>query len=173
MQLTNPSTISSTASTVPRVQLSNPLRFEAVVGVRPYVGVDFLIGQIYMLPYSRRRSNNTLVFFDNNTMALLLKGLRSGLGQSAVNDAVVSYTIVDAAGAAIPGYSEPLPLNYWQGSDGDYVAIIDDEIDVNRNEQYTIILTVDAQDGSHAEWSQPLLIDSRSSSDEPELVYKP
>lgn len=70
-----------------------------------------------------------------------------GISGSYLNDANVTATILDAAGVEVAGQNWPLQMPYVAGSYGTYRGVVEDDLEVNENTDYTakvvVIVTID------------------------------
>ncbi len=99
--------------------------------------------------------------------------LRLGLRDLPVNNAIVAAEITDADGLPVTGVTQPIELNYIEGSAGNYSAIIDDAIELDKAQVYTITVKAESTEGNKAEWTQPLKVVDRTITDERKLSYVP
>jgi hypothetical protein len=67
--------------------------------------------------------------FVGNTNVLDLLGLKDALTNAYLNSATVTVTVKDASGVAVPGESWPVTMAYVAGSNGNYRAIIEDDVE--------------------------------------------
>ena len=69
-----------------------------------------------------------------------------------INTATVEATIIDSAGNEVEGQTWPLSLSYVEDSDGKYEGILDNTIELQSGENYTLIVdTVDGDSVGHWE----------------------
>lgn len=88
--------------------------------------------------------------FIDNDMRLTLDELRDPDG-AYINTATVTVTLLDFSGEEVDGETWPVSLDYVADSDGKYQGILDDAIELENGEIYT--LAVDAVDGdSKGHW---------------------
>lgn len=89
------------------------------------------------------------IYIDND-MRLTLDELRDPDG-AYINTATVTVTLLDSAGEEVAGETWPISLSYVAESDGKYQGILDDAIELQNGENYT--LAVDVVDGeSKGHW---------------------
>lgn len=82
--------------------------------------------------------------FVANTNLLELSGLQDAIDDSYINDATVTATLKDSAGADVGGITWPLTLAYVDGSDGDYRAVLVAALELANRGHYTAVIEVDA-----------------------------
>jgi hypothetical protein len=85
-----------------------------------------------------------MVAFVGNTNLLEIRGLKSAVEGTFINDATVSVTVKDASGAAITGQTWPTAMIYVAASQGDYRAVIEDDAALTARQTYTAEITVNA-----------------------------
>lgn len=84
-----------------------------------------------------------------NTNTLFLEGLHEAdrtSDEDFVTDAEVSATLLDADGEEIAGQTWPVTLDYVADSEGDYTASLSADLDVDEDDEGTIV--VDFTSGS-------------------------
>lgn len=82
--------------------------------------------------------------FVANTNNLHLIGLKSASDGDFINDATVTVTIKDSAGATVSGQSWPVSMNYVSASDGDYLGVIPHTTQLLSGRNYTAEIEVNA-----------------------------
>lgn len=87
------------------------------------------------------RSNN-LVYLNN---------LEDVLSNQFVNTADVEVTFFDDQGVKVAGETWPLTLQFQPGSNGDYVATVDDDIVLVVGGFYSALIVADDGPGKHLE----------------------
>jgi hypothetical protein len=92
------------------------------------------------------------IIFEGNDMVLELSELMNEITGEIINNAVVTVTLSDEAGAPVNGNSWPLPLEYIIGSDGIYRAILADTLALTPDARYFAELVADAGPGLRAKW---------------------
>lgn len=93
---------------------------------------------------------NALYIGNDNVVEV--DALRDGLKGPYINNAVVACGVFDDDGNPVGGLSFPVPLDYVEGSNGKYRAILDKALDIEKNEFYTVIIDVTALGGLDAHW---------------------
>jgi len=109
-----------------------------------------------------------LSIFADNTSRIELRGLRVNTAVDTfewINDATVTATITDSAGAEVVGETWPLTLNYESGSDGNYSAVLDDELSIADRDNLTAVLTA-TSGSSVGKWTCPVQVATRTNIDE-------
>lgn len=79
-----------------------------------------------------------------NTNVIELSGLKSAIEDDFVNDATVTVTVKDEAGAEVAGQSWPETMAYVASSDGLYRGIIEDDVELTAGTTYVAHVEVDA-----------------------------
>ena len=69
-----------------------------------------------------------------------------------VNDAVVTVTLLDAAGAEVVGETWPLTLDYVAASNGQYAKTVNPISGVTAGENYTVKLSAVGADSLTGNW---------------------
>jgi hypothetical protein len=85
-----------------------------------------------------------------NTSVAELRGLKSAIDGSYVNDAIAAITLLDKAGSEVGGTVWPIGMSYVSGSNGVYRAILPDDIEVESGERYLSRVVATLTDGSKA-----------------------
>lgn len=80
-----------------------------------------------------------------NDHKLTVDQLRDTDGQY-INLATVEATVTDSEGNEVEGQTWPLNLSYVEDSNGKYEGILDDAMELQADENYTLI--IDVSDGS-------------------------
>ena len=76
----------------------------------------------------------------NNVVYML--NLRDEITNDPVIDADISCTIYDVYGNPVSGQTWPLSLVYQDGTDGDYMGVLDDAIALDVGKYYKAVVTV-------------------------------
>lgn len=87
-----------------------------------------------------------------NTNVLEVRGLKSAIEDTFINDAIVSVTVKDGEGAAVAGQSWPATMAYVAASDGWYRAIIEDAVEFEAGETYYAFIDADAGTDRIGHW---------------------
>ena len=90
--------------------------------------------------------------FVANSNLLELTGLRSEVEDAFIDDASVTVTIYDAADEEVAGETWPLTMDYTSGSDGDYSAIISEDVEFTAGATYYAHIEADGGDGRVGHW---------------------
>lgn len=89
--------------------------------------------------------------FIANTNILDLRNLKNEITQAFINGATVEVTIRDATGAAVAGQTWPVTMSYVAASDGDYRAIISEDVEFTK-QNYTAYIDSDGGPGLVGHW---------------------
>lgn len=100
--------------------------------------------------------SNNILFAGNNSNLIYLSDLKNELTDAYINNASVSATLLNANNAPVEGPSWPLAMNLLQGSDGDYVLVLPNTLDLTENAMYTLKVTAEAAEGLVGEWLVPM-----------------
>jgi hypothetical protein len=88
-----------------------------------------------------------------NTNNLELTGLKSELEGNYLNDATVTVTLKDAAGAEVTGGDGwPETMTYIEGSNGNYVIGLTHALVLLPGKKYTAIIDADGGSSGHERW---------------------
>jgi hypothetical protein len=96
----------------------------------------------------------TKLYILNDTV-VELQGLANGITGAYVNDATVSVTITDLAGAATTGISLPVTMSYVAASDGIYRGVLDKALVLTGTLSYFAEITATNGDGLDGFWRVP------------------
>lgn len=88
-----------------------------------------------------------------NDNLLQLSGLKNGIDDTFINDAVVSASMRDAAGNLLSGMAWPAALTYIPDSQGCYRLLLDSALNLIDGRYYTLSVSVEA-DGLNASWNK-------------------
>ena len=100
-------------------------------------------------------------FYLRNDEEAGIKRLRDKTG-AFIDDATVTLTIKDSAGAEVGGIAWPLALDYVALSEGHYLGIIDKAIALTKGVKYLAEITVVASGGRDAGWDIEFTAERRS-----------
>lgn len=78
---------------------------------------------------------------DSNNVVYMLN-LRDEITNSPVITADITCTIYDVYGNTVSGQAWPLALEYQDGTDGDYMGVLDDAIALDVGKYYKAVVTV-------------------------------
>ncbi len=85
-----------------------------------------------------------MTVFVANTNVLELLGLKSAIEDEFVNDATVTVTVKNKAGENVTGQTWPTTMDYVAASEGDYRAILEDDLKLEAGKDHTAFIEVDA-----------------------------
>lgn len=85
-----------------------------------------------------------MVAFVGNTNLLEIRGLKSAVEGTFINNATVTVTVKDASGSNVTGQTWPTSMSYVVASSGDYRAVIEDDAVLAARQTYTAEITVNA-----------------------------
>lgn len=98
-----------------------------------------------------------IYYIDNDNM-ILLEGLTDAANGSFMNGASASVTIVDAATEEeIAGQTWPATMDYVSGSDGNYRATLEYDLDVSEGQTLMAFVIVDSGPGLRLSLRKPVL----------------
>lgn len=93
------------------------------------------------------------VLYVANDNLITLSGLKdASAGGDFINDATVQVTLLDSDGEEVTPQSWPTTLSYVTDSDGDYEAVLEEDLNVSHGDQLTARVTADAGGDSKAQW---------------------
>lgn len=95
------------------------------------------------------------VIYLANDNLLELQGLQNAATAAYVNNATVTATVVDKAGANVAGQSWPVTLAYVAASNGNYRGTLEDALSLAENEDYSARVSVSGS-GLTAFFEHPL-----------------
>lgn len=90
--------------------------------------------------------------FVANSNVLELLGLRNEITQAFMNVAAVEVTIKDEAGVEVTGQVWPTTMSYVAASDGDYRAIISEDVVLVAKQNYYAFIEADGGPGLVGHW---------------------
>lgn len=85
-------------------------------------------------------------------------GLQDARTSAYLNSATVTVTVVDTSGTPIAGQSWPTTLDYVAGSNGNYVAVLEDALVVTDRQVVTAQITADGGTNLRRYWEKPLQV---------------
>lgn len=85
----------------------------------------------------------TTVYVDN-TNVLQLDGLQDAIDSSYINDADVTFSLVDKDAAELDGQTWPADMDYVATSNGNYRGFIENDVELVAGQTYRAIIEVDA-----------------------------
>ena len=103
--------------------------------------------------------------FVANTNVLQLLGLKSETDDTFINDATVTVTVTDADGVNVTGGAWPLTMSYVASSDGDYRAILSNELPLVAKAKYVATINADGGADRVGHWEHHFKPAARSSTD--------
>lgn len=80
--------------------------------------------------------------FVANTNVLELRGLKSAIDDTYVNDATVTVTVKDDCGVSVSGQTWPATMVYVADSDGDYRVILMNTLQFKAGKKYFAEISV-------------------------------
>jgi len=96
----------------------------------------------------------TSIIYKANDNLLKLLSLKKASDGSYINSgASVQVTLKNSAGSDVSGQTWPTSMTYVAASNGDYTAVLEDELVLTEEETYDAIITVDAGSGLKAEFT--------------------
>jgi hypothetical protein len=90
--------------------------------------------------------------FVGSTNVLELRGLKNAVDDEFIDDATVTVTVKDAAGTNVSGQGWPLTMDYVADSDGDYRAILENDIAFVARRTYFAHISANAGTNRIATW---------------------
>lgn len=90
--------------------------------------------------------------FVANSNVLDLVGLRNEIAGTYMNAATVEVTILDSADVEVAGQVWPTAMSYVAASNGDYRAIISEDVAFLANKKYTAVIDADGGPGLVGHW---------------------
>jgi hypothetical protein len=103
-----------------------------------------------------------MVIFLLSDNLIQVKGLKNATTNAFINNAVVTVTLKDEAGADVVGDAWPKTLPFVGGSNGDYQATLLDTLTLVEGQQVTAILDADAGVDLHRHWERSLIVQTDS-----------
>lgn len=107
----------------------------------------------------------TLVYVAN-TNAIELHGLKNSIAGTFINDATVTVTLTIASGKEpgdeVAGQTWPTVMSYIAGSDGDYRAIIEADVELVAKTNYIAVIDADGGANLDAHWEFPFTPQTRT-----------
>lgn len=90
--------------------------------------------------------------FVGNDTVLEVQGLRNDVTGEPLNTATLTLTLLDAAGAEVPGQVWPMPMVFVEGSRGLYRALLPAALPLVADARYTARIVADAGPGLMGSW---------------------
>lgn len=106
------------------------------------------------VPYS-------ITLYKLNEQWLEISGLQDGISAAYINDATVTATLYDSAGAAVTGINA-LALPYVAASNGIYRGLVPDSFDPAEGRGYRLVIAA-VQGANNARWEIPASVEVRRS----------
>ena len=100
--------------------------------------------------------------FIANSNILDLIGLKSAVEGTFINDATVTVTVKDSAGADVAGVSWPVTMAYVAASNGDYRATLSELITFLHKKNYRAFIEADGGAGLIGHWEFPFKSETRT-----------
>lgn len=98
--------------------------------------------------------------FVGNTMNVLLSGLQFEGEAGYINDAVATVSIFNSNGTEVTGETWPLALDYVAASNGDYEAVLNEDLALVKNKTYTVEVIAE-KDGNEGKWRETAVATDR------------
>lgn len=86
---------------------------------------------------------SSVVYVDNSNV-IELRGLKLAIENTYVNDADVTVTVKDSAGADVAGQAWPTTMDYVAASNGIYRAIVEEAAELVADETFYAFIDADA-----------------------------
>lgn len=107
-------------------------------------------------------STTAEVLYVGNDMVVEVRNLAEEITGDSINDATVTCTLTDSAGANVTGMTWPLTLAYVAESDGTYRGTIEYDTAVVAGAMYTLTVSVSAGTGYRGQWQIPCVARART-----------
>ena len=98
------------------------------------------------------------VLYENTDMTPKTVNLRNKITNVLVEGATVSARVLDSAGDAVVGVSDPVVFVEQVGFKGLYHGAIPDTASLSNGDTGTIVFTSDAGAGLHREWTETYIV---------------
>ena len=93
------------------------------------------------------------LFSGNNTIEVLLEGLKNGTTNEYINDATVTVVIYESDGATeVTGQSWPVTMGYVTSSNGNYRGIVSADSNIVTGGKYVIKVNAIDTNYNEGEW---------------------
>ena len=103
------------------------------------------------------------LFAGNNTIEVVIEGLKDISAGSYINDATVTVTIYAADGTTeVTGETWPVTMDYVAGSNGNYLGIISADSNIIAETKYKIVITATDTSSNAGEWEQFVIAHARN-----------
>lgn len=96
--------------------------------------------------------------FENTDMVMKIINLRNAITQVLQTGATVTARVLDSAGAAVGGISDPVSFTEQVGFKGLYHGGIPDTALLSIGDTGTILFVADAGAGFHREWTETYVV---------------
>lgn len=103
----------------------------------------------------------TEIAYLNNDNIIELEGLKNDATGAFINDATVTVTLKDEAGAEVSGQTWPTTLLYVAASDGVYRATLQDVLSLTEKERYFAEVSANGGAGLQGEFVLPVQAEVR------------
>ncbi len=103
------------------------------------------------------------ILFENTDMTMKTVNLRNKVTGVLVESATVSARVLDSAGDAVVGISDPVSFSEQAGFKGLYHGDIPDDATLPNGATGTIVWTSDAGAGLHREWTETYVVRQNAS----------
>ena len=101
--------------------------------------------------------SDVAVIYYGNDMTLELADLTNETTGENVNDATVTVTLVDAAGAEVTGDTWPKTMSYVTGSNGVYRTNLVDTLSLTRGAKYVARISANGGAALQGYWEKDLI----------------
>lgn len=98
--------------------------------------------------------------FVGNTMTVLLSGLQFEGESDYINDAVATVSIFSSNGTGVTGETWPLTLVYVASSNGNYEAVLNEDLELAKNRSY-VVEVIAEKDGNEGKWRETVVAAER------------
>ena len=102
-----------------------------------------------------------LTYYVGNTQVLELSGLKDTVSGNYQNDATVTVTLTDSAGASVSGQTWPAAMTYVPASNGTYRVTLDSDLVLTAGVTYTARIDVIAAGGIIGRWDCTVAVKPR------------
>lgn len=106
--------------------------------------------------------SNVNVIYTANDTVVEISGLKNEVTGAFLNSAVVTATLVDAAGNQVAGETWPKTLSYVTGSDGIYRATLPYTMTLAAGGRYEAQISVNGGSGLRASFALPVVARGRA-----------
>ena len=97
-------------------------------------------------------NSDNVVHFDGGYTTSLTTGERVYLNAAAT----VEFTVQTAEYVNVPGQNWPASMTWISGSNGNFLGVLHNEVELHADTEYRLIATVDNGLNQHGEWDLPV-----------------